>query len=207
METIINILQKENKEKIDIMKIINQGDKTLLENERVISYSRSDWGKNCSISNQYIQRQILSKKLSPYGYSVFTTDDKDFPKNIDTKNNSPGFDILIQSKDGENFRVQSKLRQVNGKTPFSKQINFETTRRHSEKNIKRCHTGHVCYNIDEFDFVMISLVYDRDDRVNMIKDCNKWSYSFVPKSELIDYDRNCMVSKIEGTILKKYHFL
>ena len=40
-----------------------------------------------------------------------------------------------------------------------------------EKNKDKNHTGHICYSLDEFDFVMISLINDRNDR-NNIKNCN-----------------------------------
>ena len=135
---IKDILQNYSNKDIDIMNIINQNDKYLLKNERNIKLSRIDWGKTFSIINQYIQKEILSYILYPYGYYVLTTDDEDFPKNINIKNNSPGFDIIIKSMEEQKFfRVQSKLRQVKGKTPFSQQINLETTRRHSKKNMER----------------------------------------------------------------------
>ena len=41
------------------MSIIEEDDKILLENKRIINMSRIDWGKTISISNQYIQRNIL----------------------------------------------------------------------------------------------------------------------------------------------------
>lgn len=207
METIIDILQNYSNKDIDIMNIINENDKFLLKNERNIKLSRIDWGKTFSIINQYIQKEILSYILSPYGYSVFTTDDDDFPKNINIKNNSPGFDIIIKSKDDEYFRVQSKLRQVKGKTPFSQQINLETTRRHSKKNMERSHTGHICYNIDEFDFIMISLIHDTNNRLDIIQDCNKWSFSFIPKTDLIDNQKKCIVPRIVPKIIEKYRIL
>lgn len=60
-------------------------------------------------------------------------DREDCP-NIDTKNNSPGFDIVVKTQSGDLKRVQSKIRQVRGITNFSKQTHFETTRRHCKKN-------------------------------------------------------------------------
>lgn len=209
--SINEILQNYSNKDIDIMNIINEDDKYLLKNQRNIKLNRIDWGKNFSIINQYIQKEILSYILHPYGYYVFTTDetdDENFPKNINITNNSPGFDIIIKSmKEEKFFRVQSKLRQVKGKTPFSKQVNIETTRRHSKKNMERCYTGHICYDTDEFDFVMISLVHDRNNRLSIIQDCNKWFFSFIPKTELIDSQKKCIVPKIVPKIIEKYKIL
>lgn len=92
---------------MDIMNIIDEDDKLLLQNKRIISMSRIDWGKTMSISNQYIHRNILRYMLSPYGYLVYSTDDIDIPTNINIKNNSPGFDLLIITPENINIRVQS----------------------------------------------------------------------------------------------------
>jgi hypothetical protein len=51
---------------MDIMSIIDDDDKKLLENGRIINMSRIDWGKTISISNQYIQRNILRHMLNIY---------------------------------------------------------------------------------------------------------------------------------------------
>ncbi len=48
------------------MSIIDDDDKKLLENGRIINMSRIDWGKTISISNQYIQRNILRHMLNIY---------------------------------------------------------------------------------------------------------------------------------------------
>lgn len=139
--------------------------------------------------------------LSPYGYSVYSTDDTDLPP-IDTKNNSPGFDLVVVSPEGKQFRIQSKLRQVRGIHDYSQQIHFETTRRNSEKNKTKNHTGHVCYSLDEFDLVMVSLVNDRVNR-DKIKDCNMWSFTLISIKELEDAEHNCCYSHINPEILKK----
>ncbi len=158
------------------MSIIEEDDKNLLENKRII---------NMSVSNQYIQRNILRHMLSPYGYLGYSTDDIDIPI-INLKNNSPGFDLLIITPENINIRVQSKLRQVRGLYDYSHQVHFETTRRNCEKNKDKNHTGHICYSLDEFDFLMISLINDRND----IKNCNLWTFSFIPIKELEDKKYN-----------------
>ena len=151
-----------------------------------------------SISNQYIQRNIL-KHITDY--EVFTTDDKDFPKNINISNNSPGFDLLLKTKN-KYVRIQSKLRQVNGLNNWSKQVYLETTRRNSKKNINKNHTGHVCYSLNEFDFLFISLVNIRKS-FKYREDCNKWSFCLIPINELEDKDHSCCVSMIDKNIIKK----
>lgn len=187
--------------KTDIMKIIDNDDKNLLENKRIINMKRIDWGKTVAVSNQYIQRNILRHMLCPHGYSVYSTDDPDLP-DIDISNNSPGFDIIIITPDKKEIRVQSKLRQVDGVTDCSKQSHFETTRRNCEKNKDKNHTGHVCYSSDEFDFVMISLVNDRISR-DRIRDCNLWTYCLIPIRDILDEERGCCQSSIKPAILKK----
>lgn len=157
-------------------------------------------GKTIAVSNQYIQRNILRYMLAPYGYFVYSTDDHDMPE-IDIKNNSPGFDLVIVSPDGKYIRVQSKLRQVKGINDYSQQTHFETTRRNSEKNKDKNHTGHVCYSLDEFDLVMVSLVNDRVNR-DKIKNCSLWSYSLIPIKQLEVVVHNCCFSHIKPEILK-----
>jgi hypothetical protein len=187
---------------IDLMNIIEEDDKNLLQNKRISKMSRIDWGKTMAVSNQYIQRNILKYKLEPHGFKVYSTDDDDLPSHIITANNSPGFDLVIIKPDGKVITIQSKLRQVNGVSDISHQVHFETTRRHSEKNKEKNHTGHVCYSLDEFDFVMISLVNDKVNR-NNITDCNLWSYCIIPITDLKDEEHNCCISHITREILKK----
>ena len=186
---------------MDIMTLIDDDDKSLLENRRVINMSRIDWGKTISISNQYIQRNILRYMLNIYGYSVYSTDDDDIPI-INIKNNSPGFDLLIITPENKHIRVQSKLRQVKGIYDYSQQVHFETTRRNSEKNKDKNHTGHICYSLDEFDYVMISLINDRENR-NNIKNCNLWTFSLIPIKDLEDIERNCCYSHIKPETLER----
>lgn len=193
----INLLEQPPR----IMDIIDAEDRILLENSRVASMSRIDWGKTVAVSNQYIQRNMLRYMLKPHGFSVFSTDDNDMPK-INIQNNSPGFDLVVLSPEGKITRVQSKLRQVRGVCDYSQQTHFETTRRNCEKNKDKNHTGHICYSLDEFDLVMVSLVNDRINR-DKIKDCDLWSYSLIPIKELEDVKHNCCYSHIFPDVLKK----
>lgn len=192
---------KELMSSVNIMEHIEIDDLELLKNKRIQNMSRIDWGKTMAVSNQYIQRNILRYMLKPYGYSVYSTDDDNMPE-IDTKNNSPGFDLVIITPKNKIIRVQSKLRQVNGVKAYSQQIHFETTRRNSNKNKNKNHTGHICYSLDEFDYVMISLVHDNINR-DKIKDCNLWTYCLISIKELIDIEHNCCMSNINPKILEK----
>ena len=194
-------LFRQKKNVINIMNIIEEYDLNLLNNRRIQNMTRIDWGKTMAVSNQYIQRNILRHMLKPYGYSVYSTDDDDLPK-INIANNSPGFDLVILTPDDKHIRVQSKLRQVKGTLDYSQQIHFETTRRNSEKNKDKNHTGHVCYSLDEFDFVMISLVNDKFNR-DKIKNCNFWTYCFISIKHLEDKKHNCCYSHITPKILEK----
>jgi len=190
-------------EKIDIMTIIEPEDRFLLENKRISTMSKNDWGKTMAVSNQYIQRNLLRHLLEQYHYRIYCVDDADFPKEISVYNNATGFDLVIISPLNRIFRIQSKLRQVNGLCNFSQRIHFETTRRNSRKNKEKSHTGHVCYSVNEFDFVMISLVNERKGR-DVIQNCNEWSFSFIPIHELIDNTKQCCISTIPATLLSKY---
>jgi hypothetical protein len=187
---------------IDIMELIDEDDKNLLLNNRIINMSRIDWGKTIAVSNQYIQRNILRHLLKSYDYLVYSTDD-DYPLKIDISNNSPGFDLIIIRPDNKYIRIQSKLRQVNGIYDYSQRVHFETTRRNSSKNKDKNHTGHICYSLNEFDLVMISLVNDRTNRNDVIKNCNLWNFSLIPIKELEDTEHNICNSHIKPEILKK----
>jgi len=183
------------------MDIIEIDDRNLIENNRITNMARIDWGKTMAVSNQYIQRNILRHMLMPFGYNVYSTDDEDCP-DINISNNSPGFDLVIVSPENKIIRIQSKLRQVKGVNDCSQQIHFETTRRNSEKNKDKNHTGHICYSLDEFDLVMVSLVNDRLNRCK-IKNCNLWTYSLIPITELEDVEHKCCYSHIKPKTLEK----
>ena len=142
------------------MSIIEEDDKILLENKRIINMSRIDWGKTISISNQYIQRNILRYMLIPYGYLVYSTDDIEIPI-INLKNNSSGFDLLIITPENIYIRVQSKLRQVRGIYDYSQQVHFETTRRNCEKNKDKKYN--CCYSNIKPDILEKNIISINDD--------------------------------------------
>ena len=112
------------------MNIIHSEARSLLQNGIIQSMSVIDWGKAMARVNEIIQRDLLRHNgLKAYDPEL----DADCPK-VDHANNSPGSDILVELNDGKLIKVKSKLRQVKGKTDFSQQVHFETTRRHSKKN-------------------------------------------------------------------------
>ena len=178
---------------IDYNDCIEEEDRLLLNNKRIMNMTTIDWGKCISISNQYIQRNLLRLNKN---IEVYSTDDEKCPTVFDTKNNSPGFDLIIKDKD-KYYRVQSKLRQVKGKTHYSTSVHFETTRRHSSKN----KTGHITYSIDEFDYVLVSLILRSNNSRN---DINKWRFSLIPIHILRDGENNYCVSSIPSKVLSDY---
>lgn len=194
--------------KINIMNIIDNEDKELLKNNRIKNLKVVDFGKIMSVSNQYIQRNILKELLKNKGYKVYTTDDE-LPDYITKKlnwelsHNSSGIDIIIESPTHKIIRIQSKLRQVRGEEDYSVGVDFETTRRNSQKNKNKNHTGHICYSKNEFDYVFISLVNVRKD-VSKREDCNKWSFCLIPIKELCDKEYDCCTNRIKPEILKKH---
>lgn len=194
-------------EKINVMKLVDKPDLELLKNKRIVAMKKIDWSKIMSITNQYIQKNLLKELLKNKKFNVYSTDDV-LPEKIKTKlksqlkNNTSGFDLIIE-KNGKIFRIQSKLRQVDGLTDFSQKVHFETTRRNCIKNATKNHTGHVCYGCDEFDFVMITIINVKNNNVRR-SDCNKWSFCVIPIEELTDKEHNCCASSISGKIIEKY---
>jgi len=168
-----------------INEIIDKSDLELLNNQRVVNMSVNQWGKAVSTSNEYIQKDILQFILG-----------KEHKLSINlSNNNGSGYDILLNG----NIKIQSKLRQVRGKTPYSNSLHFETTRRNSNKNLNKNITGHVCYSLNEFDFVYISLIHNKIDR----SDVNNWKFILIPNFELLD-NNGFLKTKIESKLLKKY---
>lgn len=161
--------------------IISNCDLELLKNERIISLSKHDFSKAIAPSNEYIQQKILQSMLDESVLMV---------------NNKP-YDLLIDGR----VRIQSKLRQVKGITPFSASTYLETTRRHSIQNIDKSKTGHVCYGSNEFDFLFITLIHSKINRT----DVDMWKFCLIPVAELIDpKNESCLLTSIPAKILQKY---
>ena len=195
--------KKKHIKQINLMEKLNPDVTTIMGLPLVQNMSKIDWGKIIAIPNQYIHQHILG--LNYPKYHVYTTDDDDFPNEYkkQIKNNSPGYDILMIHKlYRHSIRIQSKLKQVEGVTDTSRQINIETTRRNSQKNKDKNQSGHIAYSDDEFDYMMISLInvkYNLDKR----NDCNLWTYCMIKIEDIIDEDKGCCKISIPSDILKK----
>lgn len=101
-------------------------------------------------------------------------------------NNGSGFDRLLYP---QKKRVQVKFRQVEGKTPFSRQTHFSNTRRHSDKNKgKGDETGTVSYSSQEMDYVLVILCHLKQND-NTFRNYKNWSFSLIPVEELLDVNR------------------
>ena len=149
-----------------------------ISNPMINVLSKIDYGKTIApINERYIKHSLDKENL------LHDEEDKDELKNIgiDTSNNGPGFDLYYKLK---NKRIQTKFRSVDGVTPFSRQVHFENTRRKSEKNNNSgSKTGHVCYSINEFDYVIVTICH----LVGGVRPSYKeWKFCLIPVSELED---------------------
>jgi len=187
---------------LSLMNVINADARQLVDNGIIQSMTVIDWGKAMARANEIIQKELLVH----CGIKAFDPElDSDCPE-IDTKNNSPGFDILVKNTDGELKRIQSKLRQVRGTDDFSQQTHFETTRRHSKKNEGvASDSGHIAYSVDEFDYVMVRLINVRAGRERR-NNIDLWSFAIIPIHELICKEKGCCLTHIPSKILEKYKY-
>ena len=150
--------------------------KDFLHHPVVLEADPQEWGRTCSSINEFVQMDFL-KAL---GHTVYRV--KGQP-----------WDLVA-----DGYRIQSKLRQVHGLTPFSTLVSIETTRRQCKKNHGQVSNGLVCYGLDEFDYLLVSLVHDKSNR----QDPSTWSFSMIPVSELIDGNR--LASKVTPTLLQTF---
>lgn len=153
---------------------------SLLENPFVRSLPPIDYGK----AVQTAVEEYVSYNINLITNEEILIDVKKYPeliKEFSYSNNGPGFDrLFVPTKK----KIQVKLRQTDGKTPYSKQVHFENTRRISEKNQNiSASTGHVRYSTSEFDYVLVVLCHIVDGER---KKHNEWSYSLVSSSQLED---------------------
>ena len=182
--------------------VISLDAQALLSNGIIKSMTIIDWGKAMARANEIIQKDLLKY----CGIQAYDPELDDDCPSISTKNNSPGFDIVVKTDSGELKRVQSKLRQVKGITDFSQQTHFETTRRHSKKNQgANSNSGHVAYSTDEFDYVMVTLINVREnlEKRNNVDD---WSFSIIPIQALLNHETGCCLTNIPSKILEQYRY-
>jgi hypothetical protein len=166
--------------KINQLKYTNEDVISMLDNPFIQSLEPLEYGK----AIQTAVEQYVSNTINSLGDEILLMDiSKDDQLVVEYKysNNGPGFDRLhLPTKK----RIQIKLRQVDGKTPYSKQAHFENTRRHSEKNKNRSsETGLIKYSISEFDYVLVVLCHIAN---GVRTHYTNWSYSLVSSSGLED---------------------
>jgi hypothetical protein len=152
----------------------------MLENPFIQSLGALEYGKAIQTAvEQYVSNTINSISETTLLFDV--SKDSKLVEEFQYVNNGPGFDRLHLPS---NKRIQIKLRQIDGKTPYSKQVHFENTRRHSAKNKnKSAVSGLVRYSVSEFDYVLVVLCHIVDgERTHY----TNWSYSLVESSKLED---------------------
>jgi hypothetical protein len=174
---------------VDKNKLVEQCDLSLITNPRIMTMSVIDWGKTMAISNEWILKSLMNnlggiKTVHTDECGTGTTGGHLLEQNnIDISNNGAGFDCLVLEG---GYRVQCKLRQFKGKTPYSTQIYFENSRKRSEKNVGgSSKSSHVPYSDNEFDFVLVSLVDGYTDKERRA-DLNKWNFVLIPVEDLKD---------------------
>jgi hypothetical protein len=161
-----------------------------LENKFICSLNPIDYGKAIQTAvEEYVT--YMTNSISGETLLVDVTKSPQLVIDYLYENNGPGFDRLLLLN---NKKIQIKLRQTDGKTPYSKQVHFENTRRHSVKNKnKSAESGHVRYAVSEFDYVLVVLCHIvKGERTHY----TNWSYSLVSSKELEDVN-------IEGYCLPK----
>lgn len=151
-----------------------------LDNPFIQSLSPIEYGKAIQTAvEEYVSYNVNS--IAGEEILVDVSQDPLLTEKYQYSNNGPGFDRLLLPKC---LRIQHKLRQVDGKTPYSKQVHFENTRRHSSKNQnKSSESGHVRYSLTEFDYVLVVLCHIIDGKRQNYQD---WSYSLISSSKLKD---------------------
>lgn len=170
----------------------------LLENPFVQSMKPLEYGKAIQTAVEH----YVTHEVNCISNTDLLVDVSQVPYLIDEfnySNNGPGFDRLL---DAHKKKIQIKLRQVDGKTPYSKQVHFENTRRQSEKNQNESSSsGLVRYAVDEFDYVIVVLCHISGGNRKKYID---WSYSVIKSSELEDVNiQGYCTSKISSALLLK----
>ena len=156
---------------------------SFLENPFIRSLSPIEYGKAVQTAvEEYVGYNI--NLIAQEELLVDVAKDPKLMVEFQYANNGPGFDRLhVATKS----KIQIKLRQVNGKTPYSKQTHFENTRRNSIKNQNpSARSGYITYKVSEFDYVLVALCHISE---GIRKDYKDWSYALIKSKDLED-DRN-----------------
>ena len=189
--------------------VVDSDVKQMITNKFILKMSFIDWGKTMAIANEYICKDLINAMTD---ITVVHTDECVEGSeggllleklNIDVSNNGSGFDTIVLSN---GKRIQCKLRQVGGKTPYSRQTHFDNTRRTTGLNEGEeggGETGHVRYGSDEFDYVLVALVQSYKDKT-VRGNLNRWNFSFIPISDLVDPNvPNFCYTAIPPNVLEK----
>jgi len=152
----------------------------LLENPFIQSLEPLEYGKAIQTAvEHYVTHQVNS--IAESELLVDLTKNAILSKSFEYGNNGPGFDRLLQ---GNQKKIQIKLRQVYGVKPYTRQVHFENTRRQSEKNKNESsESGLVRYAVNEFDYVVVVLCHIVDGERKKYHD---WSYSVIKSYDLED---------------------
>ena len=176
----------------DLMNYIEEDDRRILTNKRLLKMSPGDWGMSVGISNEYIQSNLL-KTIYP---EIYTEPNDIRNKGFDTGINIRGYDFIFKNNNKFN-RVQSKLRQTKGLDTYSCQVSITTSRRSNNSK-------DVPYRKDDFDYLFVSLVNVKDNYDNR-SDINKWGFSLIPVEDLIDKNNSdYLIKNVSGELLNKY---
>lgn len=151
-----------------------------LENPFIRSLSPIEYGKAVQTAvEEYVSQKI--NFIAEENILVDVAKDSQLLVEYNYSNNGPGFDRLHLPT---RKKIQIKLRQIDGTTPFSKQVHFENTRRHSEKNQNNsAKSGHIRYSVSEFDYVLVVLCHIQN---GLRKDYKEWSFALIESSKLED---------------------
>lgn len=178
-ERLLKEKQREEMLSIVNFKTGNDDIDSLFSNSFISRMCVGDWAKMMSKPAEFMNVAMLRSA----GIAAFQNEEAGCP--LPNTNNSSGWDALIVVNDRQ-FRVQIKLREVQGRTPTSRQILIDTTRRTSGSNQTAVRgTQHVPYNVSEFDFVLINIVHTNPD-IEKRKNPRNWTYLFMPSKLLLD---------------------
>ena len=181
----------------DLMNYIEEDDRRILTNKRLLKMSPGDWGMSVGISNEYIQANLL-RTIYP---EIYTEPNDIRNKGFDTGINIRGYDFIFKNNN-KFYKVQSKLRQTTGLDTYSCQVSITTSRRSS--NLKEVPYKKVPYKKDDFDYLFVSLINIKDNYDNR-SDINKWGFSLIPVEDLIDKDNSdYLIKNVSGELLNKY---
>ena len=150
--------------------------KKLLNNKLIKNLGNLDWGRTIAPFNEMIIKNIYKDQ-----------------ETLEVNGENSGYDLIVNGQ-----RIQCKVRQVDGDTPFSKSVYLSTTRRHSVKNFHKNVNGQVCYSDDEFDFLFVTLVWAGN------RDVNDWYATLIPVDELKADRKGNLKTSVSAKLLKQY---